>query len=154
MVVNRHEIRIKSDKFLLAREIVLWGEASWWPKRSLMRFVRLSEGPVQKGTRYRQMVLLPFAPSWDVEVDSVAPTSITRRFLNGMFKGFETISFMPQEPAAHVVYEMYYEVQGALNRLLWPVIFRKLHDRNIEEILAHLKKYLEEDQAVKSEERK
>lgn len=108
-----------------------------------MRFVRLTERPVQKGTRYRQEVLIPFAPVWDVEIENITDTSVTRRFLNGMFKGFETVSIAVLRGTVEINYRMHYEVQGFLNRLLWQLFFQKLHDNNIEMILASLKEFLE-----------
>ena len=143
-LLNRHAIAIKCDGNALLKEIVLWGEAEWWPKKSLMRFERLTEGEIKNGTRYRQSVLLPFAPSWDVEVGDLNKNSITRAFLNGMFSGSETISFLPAHSGFEVCYEMRYEVRGFLNRILWRLVFRNLHDQNIEAILHNLKEYLED----------
>lgn len=140
---NGHSIVIQSDPLSVRSEIIRWGEAPWWPERSLMRFVRTTPRPVQRGTRYRQEVLLPFAPTWGVEVESITDMGITRRFLNGMFKGFETVSLKPQRDAVEVNYRMHYEIQGFCNRFLWFLFFRNLHDKNIEDILANLKEFLE-----------
>ena len=108
-----------------------------------MRFVRQGSGPVQKGVRYRQEVLLPFTPSWDVEVSQITAWSITRRFLNGMFSGQETVSLKGEDSAIAVFYKMIYEVNGILNKILWTLFFRRLHDKNIKAILANLKSFLE-----------
>ena len=144
MKPNRHSIIVKTvDARGLREQIILWGEASWWPGKSLMKFERLTQGRVESGTRYRQRVLLPLAPAWCVEVTSLTERSITRTFLDGMFRGFETVSFSPHENGFKVAYEMNYEVQGLANRCLWPVFFRRLHDRNIEEILKSLKAFME-----------
>ena len=140
---NRHSVVVYSDYASVRSEIIRWGEAKWWPKDSNMRFVRLTPRPVQKGTRYKQEVLLPFAPTWEVEVENIDETSITRRFLNGMFKGFETVSFADRAGVIEIKYRMHYEVQGLFNCLLWPLFFQALHDRNIEAILTNLKSFLE-----------
>lgn len=140
---NRHDIVIKSDQASVRNEILWWGEAAWWPQNSLMHFVRLTERPLCKGTRYRQEVALPFAPSWEVEIDNLTDTSITRRFLNGMFMGFETVSLIDRAGNVEVSYRMHYECQGFLNLLLWIFLFKNLHDKNIELILASLKTFLE-----------
>ncbi len=140
---NLHSIVIRAD-FLSARlEIIRWGEGPWWPEKSQMRFVRLTDRPVQKGTRYRQEVLLPFAPTWNVEVEEVTENGITRRFLDGMFKGFETVSVLEQREGIKIDYRMHYEVQGLLNKLLWPLVFENMHNKNIKLILASLKNFLE-----------
>lgn len=140
---NRHSVLIGAGSDKALDEVVRWGEASWWPKGSLMRFQRQSLGPVAVGTLYRQKVLLPFAPSWDVEVTALNDRGITRKFLNGMFEGQETVSFKKVESGLEVAYLMHYRVQGGFNRVLWDLFFRKLHDRNIEAILANLKIFLE-----------
>ncbi len=145
MSLNRHVIIVKGDPGEILKEITVWGEASWWPNSSLMKFVRLNDNDkeVKKGTRYRQEVCLPLAPSWEVEVENLDAKSITRKFLNGMFRGFETISFSPCSDGYEINYEMHYELQGVLNKLLWFILFRRLHDNNIEAILHNLKKYIE-----------
>jgi len=141
--LNRHSIMVNCRPDVLLNEIILWGEAVWWPKNSLMRFERKTKGVIAPGVVYRQSVLLPFAPSWNVEVESVTKNSITRRFLNGMFRGFETISFKPASSGFEVIYEMHYGLHGFFNKIMWPLIFRKLHDNNIEAILKNMKRYLE-----------
>lgn len=140
---NRHSIFVHCKIQDALPEVIRWGEAGWWPKNSLMRFTRYGQGEVKIGARYQQKVALPFAPSWDAEVSEVSDTGITRRFLNGMFRGEETVSLKDAGDACEVCYVMKYNVCGFLNRVLWPLVFRRLHDKNIEEILGNLKKYLE-----------
>jgi hypothetical protein len=147
---NIHTVSIRSREERVVREIIRWGEAPWWPKNSLMRFTRTTAaGPVQEGTRYRQSVRLPFAPSWNVEVKDVTGTSITRSFCDGMFTGSETVSARFQGAGVKVTYEMNYGLNGIVNKVLWLLIFRRMHDANIEMILLNLKKHLEKDDKVK-----
>ena len=120
-----------------------WGEAAWWPRGSLMRFTRLTDGAVGRGTRYRQEVQLPFAPSWDVKVTERTGQSITRSFLNGMFRGSETVSVAAEADATRVIYEMTYDVRGAGNKVLWPLVLMHLHNANIRRILKNLKRHCE-----------
>ncbi len=108
-----------------------------------MAFRRLSSGEVALGTLYMQKVLLPLAPRWRVEVSEVTNRSISRRFLDGMFKGCEQVSFQRAAGGWRVEYVMHYEVRGFLNRFLWFLVFRRLHDRNIKEILGNLKIFME-----------
>lgn len=140
---NRHVILIKARPGEVLTEIIRWGEAAWWPKDSLMSFFRPLKGAVELGTRYRQKVLLPFAPSWDVEVTALSDKGITRKFLNGMFSGQETVSMKEGLGGVEVNYLMHYRVNGAANSALWTLLFNKLHDRNIEAILKNLKEYSE-----------
>ena len=108
-----------------------------------MTFKREGSGAVQAGTRYRQKVLLPLAPSWDVEVTSITQDSITRKFLNGMFTGEETVNLHPKAQGLEVQYLMHYQINGVLNNVLWKLMFERLHNSNIEAILQNLKKDLE-----------
>ncbi len=143
MKANRHSILVHGRPQAVAPEIMTWGEAPWWPRGSLMRFVRLTHGSVGVGTRYRQKVQLPLAPSWDVAVTEVGARRITRRFLNGMFTGSETVSAQEEAGGTRVIYEMHYEVSGAGNRILWSLLFRHLHDASIRRILKNLKRHCE-----------
>ncbi len=140
---NRHSIYIQGSLEKAQWETQVWGEASWWPKDSLMRFERKETGPLKVGTRYCQKVLLPFAPSWDVEITVLNNVRVTRKFLNGMFEGEETVSCVPVPHGVTVTYCMQVRVKGFLNRILWALVFERLHNKNIEAILAHLKRYME-----------
>jgi hypothetical protein len=144
MKKNRHTILVRVHPDRVVPEIVTWGEAVWWPRGSLMCFVRLTAGAVSVGTRYRQEVRMPLAPSWDVAVTGMTPQSITRSFLNGMFAGSETVSVRAEAVGTLVSYEMDYEVRGGGHRLLWALVFRRLHDANIRRILRSLKRYCEQ----------
>ncbi len=143
MLENRHSILIKCGEKEALCEIIRWGEASWWPKNSLMRFARQDTSAVKKGTRYQQRVLLPFAPSWGVEVQDLTDNSITRRFLDGMFAGSETVSLKKSWEGIEVSYAMNYQINGLINRILWPLFFERLHNSNIRAILSNLKAFLE-----------
>lgn len=141
--INRHSIVIASGPQEAFKEIVRWGESSWWPEKSLMCFKRQTQGEVQEGALYRQQVMLPFAPSWNAKVEKLTDSSITRVFSDGMFDGHETVAMAARANGLEVVYEMCYQVKGVFNRLMWRMIFNKLHDQNIEMILRNLKEYLE-----------
>ncbi len=145
MKENRHSIIVRTDNpALLRKEVIRWGEAEWWPKGSLMAFRRQTSGEIARGTLYVQKVLLPFAPQWHVEVGEVTDRSISRSFLDGMFKGYEQVAFRRVGAEDwRVDYVMHYEVQGFFNRFLWVVLFRRLHDCNIKKILGSLKIFME-----------
>ncbi|HLD69728.1 MAG TPA: hypothetical protein VJA17_03085, partial [Candidatus Omnitrophota bacterium] len=127
----------------------LWGEALWWPKNSSMKFIRLTPGEIQAGTRYRQKVLLPLAPIWEVEVTRlIQGKEIERIFLNGIFKGKEIVTIEERYNGTKVEYTMHYEVLGIWNQILWQLFFQKLHDRNIEMILQALQNYVVDRQKM------
>ncbi|MFA5039409.1 MAG: hypothetical protein WC732_06990 [Candidatus Omnitrophota bacterium] len=141
---NRHDIMVKtSDRSALVEQIVLWGEASWWPRKSLMSFERLTGGAIAPGTKYIQKVVLPRGPRWRAEVSELTASGISRVFSDGMFSGYERVNCEPVGEGFRVDYVMHYEIAGALNKLLWALVFRRLHDQNIEEILRQLKRYME-----------
>ena len=141
--LNHHFILVEAPADLIAPEAVLWGEALWWPKNSSMKFTRLTPGEIQVGTKYRQEVLLPLAPKWEVEVTRLVPgKAIERTFLNGMFKGKEAVTLEERYNSTKVEYAMHYEVSGILNQILWQLLFQKMHDRNIKMILKALQDYV------------
>lgn len=140
---NAHSVVVCSERQELLNEIIRWGEASWWPENSLMRFEKQDKSEVHEGTRYKQKVLLPFAPCWDVEVDEITESGIRRSFLNGMFEGYETVSIKPCSSGLKVEYVMNYMVRGLLNKVLWQLVFERLHNKNIRAILDNLKSYVE-----------
>lgn len=143
--INRHEVLIDTkDKETVFKQIVLWGEASWWPRNCFMKFTRL-DAVIQKGTTYRQKVLLPFAPSWLTCVTEIIEnTRISRRYLDGLINGEETVSLAPQDSKLKVEYYLNYKIRGRINTILWKICFRALHDKNIKLILNNLKAYLEQ----------
>ena len=141
--LNHHFVFIEAAGDLIAPEAILWGEADWWPRRSLMKFTRLTSGEIQLGTRYRQKVLLPFAPKWEAEVTQLIPgKAIERTFLNGIFKGKETVSLEERYNGTKVEYAMRYEILGIGNQILWRLFFEKMHDRSIERIFKALQNYV------------
>jgi hypothetical protein len=112
-----------------------------------MKYTRLSgaeEGDVCVGTSYNQKVTLPFGPSWEVEVESIVEgREISRKFLNGMFRGVERLYMIPVHAATEVHFLMDYEVVGWLNNFLWRKKFEAMHDRNIGVILGALKAHID-----------
>ena len=141
--LNHHFILVDAAKELVAPQAILWGEALWWPKNSSMKFTRLTPGDIRVGTRYRQEVLLPFAPSWEVEVTGlITDHEIERTFLNGIFKGKETVSVQECSNVTKVDYRLQYQLRGFINTILWPMVFARMHDQNIKMILKALQEYI------------
>ncbi|HOW36161.1 MAG TPA: SRPBCC family protein [Candidatus Omnitrophota bacterium] len=145
--INHHFVFIEVPESIVAPEVILWGESSWWPKKCAMKFTRLTEGELRVGTQFEQKVLLPLGPHWKVEVTKLVPNrEIERTFLDGMFKGKEWVVIDERLNGTRVDYYMDCQIQGIVNKILWPVLFKKLHDSNIKMILAALRDY-----AVKKE---
>ena len=113
MFLNHHFIFIEADANIVGPQAILWGEASWWPKKSSMKFVRTTSGEIKVGTQYKQKVKLLFGPSWDVEVTRLILTrEIERTFLNGMFQGKEWVTSEGRFNGTRVDYTMQCEVKG------------------------------------------
>ena len=55
----------------------------------------------------------------------------------------ETISMEGCGDNLEIKYVMNYSLNGSLNKILWPIVLKKMHDKNIEMILRNLKRYLE-----------
>ena len=142
---NKHEVLINTKDIDKAfGEIVLWGESVWWPKNCTMKFIRRGNSSIQRGTIYRQKVLLPFAPSWlAIVTDIIEKKSISRKFLDVLLDGQETISISPCDEKLKIEYLMNYKIKGQLNNILWRLFFNGMHDNNIRLILKNLKEYLE-----------
>ena len=143
---NRHEISINTtNKEEAFRQILLWGEASWWPKKSSMKFTRIGRGPIVQGTLYRQKVMLPFAPSWCSVVTNINQgVSTSRKLFEGFLDGQEEIKIVQGNNSLSAVYCLEYSIPNFVYRWLWKIFFESLHNYNIELILNNLKGYLEQ----------
>lgn len=141
--VNHHFIFIEVPIDIVAPEVVLWGESEWWPKKCLMRFTRESQGEIGVGTRYRQKIRKPLGHSWKVEVTKFIPDRLVERtFQTGMFQGYEVTKIEERSNGTRIDYELHYKIRGLLNKLLWPLCYRKQHDKNIKMILSALKDHV------------
>ncbi len=139
---NHHFVLIEAPADLVAPQVILWGEASWWPQKSTMKFTKITPGEIKVGTRYQQKVLLPMGPSWDVEVSQLIPCKLIERiFLNGIFRGKETLLIEERSNGTKVDYIMRFYIVGFLNKILWSIHFKRLHNLNIEMILSSLKNF-------------
>lgn len=134
---NHHFVFIEAPIALVFPEIVSWGEAAWWPKKSDMKFVKKTEGDVAVGTRYVQKVKGAFAPHWVVEVSKIVPNKlIERTFKTGMFRGYEVVKLEERSNGTRVDYEMLYFINGFINKFMWSFKFKEKHDENLKLILA------------------
>lgn len=140
----KQSIAINAGYDSVFNELLLWGQSRWWPKNSLMRLENLS-GEIKEKTLYLQKVGLPFAPSWHTrnEVVDKDKLYIKRTFLDGMFEGYEELSVLKSKDVSEAVYNFDYKIKGVFNKLMWKLVFKKLHIRNIDLILESLKKHLE-----------
>jgi uncharacterized membrane protein len=153
-LLNHHFVEIKAPLEKIFEEIVLWGESSWWPEESPMKYSREGKGEVKVGTIFHQKVDRPFAPEWGVEVTAIVPgREVSRKFINGMFRGTDRVYIIPNRGFNEVHFLMDYEVAGMLNRILWTRIYRRMHDDNIKLILRSLKASLEGAEVSKREDR-
>jgi len=147
-ITNSHSTSIAINGNLqeaVFRQIVLWGEAAWWPKHSLMKFMNLShEGRVQEGTVYLQKISFPFGPQWHSRVEELhTPVSVTRIFLDGILKGYERVSIV-EHGGQRIVVAYYMDATVSwFNYLVWQALFKLLHDYNLRRILRALKEYME-----------
>jgi hypothetical protein len=129
---------------IVAPEVISWGESKWWPKDSLMKFTRLSEGEVKVGTLFRQESKQPFGPSWISEITKLDPRkTIEWTFKSGMFQGYETIVIGERANGTRIDYEMLGSVRGAVNKFLWKFIYQKKHHENISRVLAACSEFVQ-----------
>ena len=139
------KITIIADSRRVFQELLTWGESNWWPQGSLMRFINLT-GEINEDTVYLQKVSLPCGPCWHTRNELIdhKKLRIKRVFLDGMFQGYEELHIKPGEAGIiSIVYTFHYQIKGIVNRIVWDVLFKKLHKDNITSIFRALKKYME-----------
>lgn len=143
--IIKQQIPIKADPKSIFRELLSWGRSSWWPKKNAMQIKELSR-QIDEGSVYLQRINLPFGPKWHTRNTLIKSTTyyIQRTFLDGIFDGFEELMVIPKENVSEVVYCFHYIIRGKINKLLWFLFFKRLHEKNIDLILTALKQYLEE----------
>jgi hypothetical protein len=143
-VLNRHTMVIPCPLERVGVQLISWGEASWWPRRCASRFIPLTEGPIGIGTRYQQLIDVPlFGPQWTVEISRIVPGQLVERtFLDGMFSGFERIEGVEITEGTQVIYAIHGHLRHWSSRWMWPVLFERLHDHNIQMILSALKDFM------------
>ena len=94
------------------------------------------------------------AQDWGAEVTKLFPQRlIERTFDKGMFKGFEVVTIEERANGTRIDYELHFQIQGPLNLILWPFIFRKQYVQTIKVILNSLKNYLMTEYQKKRENR-
>jgi hypothetical protein len=139
------KIRIEAVCYDIFKELVSWGQSSWWPKNTLTSIENLS-GTIDVGTRYRQQVKLPFGPNW-CTVNKVIDKKnlyIRRDFFGNMFDGFEELTVVPDEDGhGEINYTFAAELKGGIAKFFWKNGAKKMHTDNITMILSSLKEYLE-----------
>ena len=124
-------------------EIVRWQDSGWWPDVG-MKFTKLTDNdgkPI-----YLQEAKVPFGPKWHTKIEPANyQRKMTKRyFLDGMFQGgHEEITLEDSESGLLVKYDFSYEIKSRLGKFFWNKIFKRLHKKNIDRILAALKDHLE-----------
>ncbi|MBN2482935.1 MAG: hypothetical protein JXD21_01875 [Candidatus Omnitrophica bacterium] len=129
-------------------ELLLGPQSEWWPEKMMMRFINLS-GDIKEGTLYWQKARFPLGPAWHKrnEVVDREKKYLRRTFLDGMFKGGYEEFFVHQDRAQiEVVYRFCCELKGRCSRMLWNMVYKRLHCMNIERVLGAFRKYCEAGQ--------
>jgi len=145
-----HFILIESPLHTVEREIILWGEALWWPKKSRLQFVRITSGGIPMGTRYQARLLTFWGPRWEVEVTKLMDGyQIRRTFSHRRFILEENLNLEERYNGTKVNYWLTYRIQGLFHRILWQVRFQRLFDKAVELALASLKNHVESQQNFK-----
>lgn len=137
---------------VVSSEVILWGESSWWPQNSLWKYHRMTDGEIRVGTQYNIKINKASAQDWTAEVTQLLPQKlIERTFIKGMFKGFEIVTMEERANGTRIDYELHFKIQGPLNLILWPFVFRKQYVETITLILNSMKNYLVQEYKKKHE---
>ncbi len=126
-------------------ELVKASESRWWPENLAMRFTNLSGG-TGPGTLYWQKAKFPFGPAWHKRNAIVDRTQkyLRRDFLDGMFQGgYEEFFIHRAGMAVEIVYRFCYQLKNPVQRMLWGLMFKKMHTKGLDKVLGALKKYCE-----------
>ena len=145
------KVKLNTSPEIIFEEIIKWSESEWWPDIP-MEFLRLSSPGIDNAL-YLQKAKIPFGPKWHTRVRCVDRDNkyIRRDFLDGMFKGgYEEIYLenidksgaCAQGQDVDIIYNFCCHLNNPLSKMLWNIIFKKLHTRNINLILNSLKGYL------------
>lgn len=121
-------------------QVALWGEASWWPKNCLWKYIKETEGEVRVGTRYRIKIQKPSAADWVAEVTQLVPNCLIEyTFKAGMFRGYQVIKLEERANGTRVDFALHFRVSGLLNAFLWPFVYQKQYEETIMQVLNALK---------------
>lgn len=127
----------------VSAELITWGEAAWWPKDCLWKYVRQTDGEIHVGTQYVIKINKPSAADWRAEVSQLLPNRLVERtFTKGLFKGFERIMLEERANGTRIDYELHFKIRGFLNIFLWPFVLRAQYLKTIQKILSALQDYL------------
>lgn len=127
----------------VSSEITTWGEANWWPKDCLWKYLRQTDGEIWVGTKYLIKINKPSAADWSAEVTQLLPNRlIERTFTKGLFNGFERIMLEERANGTRLDYELHFKIRGFLNFFLWPFVLRGQYLKTIRRILSALQDYL------------
>lgn len=140
------KIQIDGVAIDIFKELILWGEALWWPKSCPMKIVNTTKGPIGVGTCYRYRVDMPFGLNWE-GVNRIIDKKnlyLRRDFFKGSLEGFEEATITPDESGyCEVAYTFAVDVKGKINMFFWKKIGKPLHVKNIDIILHNLKNHIE-----------
>ncbi len=142
--IIHHFVFVEVPMEVVAPLVIQWGESPWWPAKGCsIQYIRKTPGELQMGTRFRQRILKPLAPGWDVEVAQLIPgRHLQLKFLNGPLRGYEDIKLEWRYNGTRVDYELHYQTRGLVNKVFWPIYCQKIYDNSIKVVFATLKEYI------------
>lgn len=141
--VSRHFVFIEAPLDFVAPEVMPWGEAPWWPKHCAIRFTRKTPGNLAVGTQYYVSLSKGLGLGALVEVTEYIPNrEMTLTYQKGFFSGCEIIRLEERYNGTRVEFEHYLVVRDIINRLRWPIFYKKEFEHNVGLIMNALKEYV------------
>ena len=132
LIFDRQFIFIEAPINIAGPASVLWGDAAWWPKNSLIRFKRLSQQELGLGVTYETSLNFPIPQKWLAEVTQYEPGRlVVRTFKEGFFTGFESVRAEERANGTRVEYELHYAIPDQIKKILWDLFLRKIYIANI-----------------------
>ena len=124
-------------------DVLLWGDAAWWPESCPVQFSRTGTGEVGLGTQYSFRLKGVMAPAGVSEITQYEPRQVMERtFRRGFFTGYEVLQISERANGTRVDYEMHYRVSGVPRALLWNALYQKKYIQAVEAVLESLKQYI------------
>lgn len=139
LTFDRQFVFIEVPIDIVGPESLLWGEASWWPKNSLIRFRRTSQQELGVGATYEINLNFPIPQKSVAEVTQYEPGRlVVRTFKEGFFKGSESVRAEERANGTRVEYEMRYMVSEPVKKIFWDLFLRKSYIAAINKVFLSL----------------
>ncbi len=138
-----HFVFVEVPIEIVGPEVMQWVKASWWPKRSTLRFILVNDESLKIGAILKQQMKGLLPQTFGLEVTKfVHERLIELSFKKGMLKGYQVIKVEERANGTRIDYDMFYQVKGLISKFFWAFFYRKAYENSVKLILLSLKNYV------------